>query len=379
MRVAPPGDFAHPSRRRRYETWQEAPTQSLLGAGKYAQVFRAGPGAAVKVVQLQASSRHARRQAFREHVVGLLQTLLLAARATPHLPWHFGTTFSLSPRRAVALHMELFEETLERAGAVVLETPSLWLALIFQVLHACAALGDVFGVTHNDAYPRNVLLRRCPEQTTTYELGGGVVAFRSPFLAALTDFGIASGELLGAPLAPEVAALKGLASARPTSEPAPRAFLPPDRHVLHYALRPEARDFYTVLGWTTFGHDGLPPPPLNVRAWALQATRLLDAEQASSSRPAQGGLARFMMRLYDARRLHSLGLAGALAPPAAPRFSLAEDAREQLLPAALAAMEAARASDRQWIETRLQENAFSEPLAGGALHANSGKSQDEGR
>jgi len=365
MSVAPPGDFDHSSRRRRYETWRESKAQDLLGVGRYAQVFRAGPDAAVKVVSLQGSSRHARKQAFREHVVGLLQTLLLAARATPHLPWHFGTTFSLSPRRTVALHMELFDGTLATGGAAVLRSPGLWLALVFQVLHACAVLGDVFGVTHNDAYPRNVLLRRCPTQTATYELAGGEVAFRAPFLAALTDFGIASGELLGAPLAPEVAALKGLASAHPPSAPAPRAFLPPDRHVLHYALRPEARDFYTVLGWTTFGHEGLPPPPLNVRAWALQATRLLDAEQAASPRPPQGGLARFLLRLCDVRRLASLDLAGALARPAAQRFSLPADARRQLLPAALAAMEAAHVSDRQWVESCIQENARSEPLPGG--------------
>lgn len=353
------GDFNHLKRHRSCLLWEEASLEEVIGRGRYAQVHRAG-GAAVKVLRLSGCTRRARLQAYREHVVGLLQSLLLADRVTPHLPWHFGVTFGGAPEHAVRLHMEMFERTLEEAGTDVLTTPQAWVELAFQVLHACAALTCIFGVTHNDVYPRNILLRRCGPQTVSYEVLRTRIWYRASFLSALTDFGIASGELLGAPLAPEVASTKGLPSASREAlrAPEPRAFKLPQQHILCYALRPGARDFYTVFGWLTFGASGLPPPPLSVRVWALSATRQLDvAEAVGEAKPTDGAeLPRCLLRFFSEEVLESFSLGGWLVQAtgvevegeAIAGFSLRLESRPLLLKRAVEVMRKAQALDETW-------------------------------
>jgi hypothetical protein len=359
----PSGDFDHDARTDLFATWREAPLGELLGRGRYGEVFRAGTAAAKRMELGSERSRGSRRQAYREHVVGLLQSLLLLQRVTPHLPWHYGASLSAAPGAfGVTLHMELFETTLPAAAPSVLVAPRCWVQLLFQLLQASAALVQTFGVCHNDAYPRNVLLRRCRRQRVAYELEGRSFVLCVDFLAALTDYGIASGELLGAPLAPEVAASKALPSSSSSSYGGGGggggrttfAFVAPERHILHYEVPPFSRDAYTLLKWAVYGAEELPAAPLNVRAWALLGTNRLDAEAARFAERA--ALPRFVAGLYDAGRLAAFGLGDVLEPPlrslSPPEaFCLRADAAKVLLPRALQALEIARREEEQWMTT----------------------------
>jgi len=143
-----------------FRAWRCAPVGELLGSGKYGSVFACGAGAAAKVMDLSGKSRHARMQAYREHVVSIMQTLLLLHGATPHFPFHYGLTVAVAELgMSLTLFMERFDGNLLEKAAAALGDAAGWVHLAFQLLHGCLCLAAVFGVVHNDLYPRNVLLR----------------------------------------------------------------------------------------------------------------------------------------------------------------------------------------------------------------------------
>jgi hypothetical protein len=249
----------------------------------------------------------------------------------------------------VVLHMELFERSLASEAAALLASPSDWASLLFQVLHGAASASFVFGICHNDVYARNVLVRRCPPRHVTYEIEGRGISFRADFLAVLTDFGIASGELLGAPLAPEVAVEKSLPAVAARRA---FAFVAPERHILHYDVPPFSRDTYTALKWPVYGTPELPAAPINVRAWALFGLHRVDASLAAFR--DQRAPARFLADLFERRRLSGFGLGDALCEPeggAPPAFVLSEAATSGLLSQAVEALELARGLEEEWLRT----------------------------
>ena len=319
-------DFDHDRRLAGFHAWTETPLQERIGSGKYGEVFVSG-AAAAKRLDLRGRSRGSRRQAFREHVVGLLQTLLLLERATPHLPWHYGARFDVEPEGlGLSLFMERFDLSLAAAAPLPQDA---WRPLLFQLLHAVGCLSFVFGVSHNDAYPRNILLRRyATPRRVRYEVFGRPYEVEAPFLAAVTDYGIASGELLGAPGAPEVAS-KG-----PLIAPGPRfSVVPPREHILRYDLPPYSRDAYTLLKLPVYGSSEVPPAPLEERLWGLWALSRVDAGD-------------FTRRSAPLRLLEELFPA---APHgAAPAFRLAPDLRQRLLPRACELLKAAALEDAAW-------------------------------
>ena len=310
-----------------------------LGAGRYGTVVACAPGwPGCAAKRLVARSWRSRRQAYREHVVGLLQSLLLLRRVTPHFPWHYGAeVFAVPPAQlGVVLFMERYPQALVEAAPALLATPAAWVALLFQLGHAAVALATLFGVVQNDAYPRNALVRPGPPTRTVYEVGGRRYAVHAAFLAVLTDYGIASGELLAAPQVPEVAYGNG----RLQGAPAVRgryAFVQPEAHVLAYRDLPIfARDLGTLLKWPTTG-DRLPPAPWAVRLWAVAALHRLDLAAAALDAPA--GLLAVFHEIFAPAFLRGYGLAAAVAPcTAPPDFVLDLGLRAELLASAREAL-----------------------------------------
>lgn len=249
----------------------------LLGSGKYGKVFRTSkPGTVLKESVTTSRRVESQRQAFSEHAIGILQTLLVLRGYTPHLPLHFGT--HIGARRGEVqgqLYMEQFCVSLDSCGAAVLTTPEAWLSLAFQVSHALSSLADILHLTHNDVYPRNVLLRRhepLPSHAC-YRLRSQRFLVPWPFFVALTDFGIASlPALVGGEDVPA-------AVSRVPAEPVSDTFgcQPPARHILHYKTLPIfSRDLYTIFKWIAYSSRALPKAPVSVIKWAAAALQRLD-------------------------------------------------------------------------------------------------------
>ena len=292
-------------------TWREEAAEERIARGSYGVVFRAaGAGCAIK--EVVATSR-ARVQAYREHVVGLLQTLLVLRGITAALPLHYGADVRalVSGALLVRMHMELFDGSLESAaGAAMLRAdPASWPSVLFQVCAALHALGHCFGVAHNDLYPRNVLLRRGRGGTACFRILGR--EFRAPFrlVAGVTDFGVCSSPSLAlGPAAsdwrahaPEMAA-----RLRQLEAPADLAATPLRAHVLQYcrALPPFARDVYALLAWTAGPSASAPPV---VRTGARRALKLLDSRRALLTAP--GALLDFIESAFgeEGRECFALG------------------------------------------------------------------------
>ena len=295
--------------------WKQGSRADLLGTGKYGKVFRVkGPSdSVVKESVVRSPKDGPRRQAFREHVIGLLQTLLVLRRHTPHVPVHFATSIGLDAKRALQGHMymEAFDGSLQDCGAGVLRGAGEWLSLAFQVSSALVVLADMLHITHNDLYPRNVLVRAraCVGSPVLYSLAGRRYLLRWPFLAVLTDFGIASSELLmGQDGAPEVAA-----SLPDTPVPAAFGEARGGVHILRYKELPTfSRDAYTLLRWMRHGAKGMPAPPEPVVTWAAMGLRAVDSHRQIFKSPR--GLVVLFHSLFDASTLCSCGLAGPLLP-----------------------------------------------------------------
>ena len=269
-------------RRSDFEAWQP-PTGAfgeLLGKGRYASVFISGTGAA-KVLNLAGKRKDARRQAYREHIVAVLQSLLLLQEVSPHFPFHYGAATSVTDGGlSYVFHMERFDGSLQDLAATfAFGAPESWTQLLLQLLHAAIALASTFGVVHNDFYPRNILLRRLPAPANiTYDVESVLYHVRLDFLAVVTDYGIASGALVGASLVPEVTQ-STVEGDKQLWSGASFAFVLPRAHILMYspALPPFSRDLYTVLKWVCYGQRGLPGAPVPTRLWCLEAMSQMDA------------------------------------------------------------------------------------------------------
>lgn len=285
------------------QDWEgETKKERLLGEGKYGKVYSTRN---CVVKETQTKHEHLRRQALREHAIGVLQSLLVLQGSTPHLPLHYGTCLG---RRdaclAGRLFMERFDGALSDLG-YVLSTEAHWMAIAFQLLFTVAALAESLGISHNDAYPRNVLVTRMAEPyRATYELGGRGFQLKWSFAVALTDFGIASSNrLMGPRKMPEVSDSLKL---QPTTSSF--GLERPDRHILKQKDLPVfSRDSYTILKWIFFKTKNLPEPPSAVRAWAKASLQLLD--ECRSELHSATGLTAFVQKVFERRWLKRCQLA----------------------------------------------------------------------
>lgn len=332
-----------------FRAWRCAPVGELLGSGKYGSVFACGAGAAAKVMDLSGKSRHARMQAYREHVVSIMQTLLLLHGATPHFPFHYGLTVAVAELgMSLTLFMERFDGNLLEKAAAALGDAAGWVHLAFQLLHGCLCLAAVFGVVHNDLYPRNVLLRAAPGlEPEPFEVAveGVGYSLRPRFLAVVADYGIASGPLVAADAAPEVCL---------TTAKVPRwrrfALQPPAAHILQYEplLPAYSRDPCTVLKWIFHGHEGLPAAPLAVRLWAMDGLCRIDGGLAGfHEAAAQLALFHHLFHKDNLRRFGLPFVAEAVGPP--PRCALDLRDRAELLDRAAEALRELGADERDWV------------------------------
>ena len=267
--------------------WQRGRTSTVtIGAGKYGKVYLCGAklDAVMKETWTKGEKAAACKQAFREHVVALFQTLLVLDGQAPHLPLHYGCCIEARAGGMLGqMYMERFEGSLEKMGTACLVTAEDWLGLAFQLMHSIVVLSELLDLSHNDAYPRNVLISPSVQVgAVTYEVTGET--YRVPWrgFAALTDFGIASSvALLGRRSAPEVAD-----RLKPSPSSASFGDVPPTKHILRYSELPVfSRDAYTILKWIRFPTQSLPPAPDGVRLWASSSLRLLDETQDALARP----------------------------------------------------------------------------------------------
>ena len=289
-------------RAEKFRAWQESSLTELVGRGNYSRVYATSGGlAAAKVAELPHVSRSARRQAFREHVISLLQTLLVLKRASFFFPLHYGVQLSTGADRGepsmartaaaaeLTLFMESFPGALPQLAPRVLLTQERkerasgrWLALAFQLMHAVLAMSISFGISHNDLYPRNVLVRPLPEGCdVVFETVVEGVSYRLvlPFLAVVTDYGVASGQLLGGKQEPEVCR-----SLEELQVPRNFALRPPSAHILQYRGLPAfSRDPWVLLKWLCYPCAELPTQPWGLRLWALDALKRLEAQLSDFS------------------------------------------------------------------------------------------------
>jgi serine/threonine protein kinase len=333
-------------RRRAFSEWRCAPLGEVLGSGKYASVYRSGSCAA-KVMDLSGKSKRSRMQAYREHVVSMLQTILLLRAVTPQYPFHYGFTTSVEATgMTLTMFMERFEGNLLDVSERVLANAEGWVLATFQILHACVCMASVFGVVHNDLYPRNVLVRELPTaERSRVSVDGVSYVFLRTFLVVVADYGIASGKLVGAHDVPEVCA-----STVKVGRWRHFSLQPPEAHILQYepTLPAFSRDPYTVLKWVFYGQKSLPPAPAAVRLWAMEALHRMD--QSLEDFHGEHSQLPLFHHLFHPDNLRRFGLqpfASDLA--AAPSCSLRmEDKRDMVLQAVDALRELGR-DESEWV------------------------------
>lgn len=277
-----------------------------IGSGKYGTVYSAGDGAYVLKENITRRERSGLcKQAFREHSMGILQTLAVLERCTPHMPLHYGISVALdSDTMRGNMYMERFEGSLLDLGAVCLQDEDCWLCLVFSIMYTCVSLALLFEVSHNDVYPRNILINpnvRSPK--VIYRCHDKLYAIGWPFLAVLTDFGVAtSTSLMDKINIPEVAQ-------NVPNVPLPRNFgmCVPSNHILKYKELPHfSRDFYTILKWLKFPSSSLPGVPLSLQAWANVSLQLLDNTLHTMHTPR--GMVRYFHSIFSDTWLNSCGL-----------------------------------------------------------------------
>lgn len=247
----------------------------IIGVGRYGTVYSPNPGEAVKVVRLQTAADDEAKRAYRERVIGLIQSLLIWHSLSPHVVLHYGWEADLGPLSSTfTLHMERWEASLEQCGDAFLGRAESWSDVLFQILSALTCLSSAFEIVHNDLYPRNVLVRHlsCPH-AIFYGMAGAWYVLNCSVMVAISDFGIASSPLLGTPdHRPEVSC------PHPVSLPAGTRYssIPLCSHVLRfYNLPPYSRDVYTVLKWSLYwGGTGL--PRASTAAWLSELLRSVD-------------------------------------------------------------------------------------------------------
>jgi hypothetical protein len=251
-----------------------------IGAGKYGTVYRESGGVVVKEVQARPTNK-GMASPFREKIVAILQSLLVVNAVNPHFPLHYG--FEATPpsesfsRTRLSYYLEEFEGSLDTMSCELLaDKPARWMAALFQLLSASVTYSVVFGIVHNDLYPRNVLVKKTrATETTEYTLFGRAYRVEADFILAITDFGICTSPLLNcANETPQVCeSMKG------TDIPAgvPFGSVPPGKHILQYrTLPPFSRDVYMLLKWTVFPTKNFCRAPPPVVAWSRSALSNVD-------------------------------------------------------------------------------------------------------
>lgn len=259
----------------------------MIGSGKYGKIYLCGSSleAVLKETWTSGKKPSSCKQAFREHVIAILQTLLVLDAQTPHLPLHYGACINACRGQMQGhMYMEKFDGSLQDLGHVCLLHAVDWAALAFQLMYSLVVLSELFHLVHNDLYPRNVLIScDVAAPAVRYRVDGRLYSVPWRHFAALTDFGIASsGELLGCRSVPEVA--DRLVSSPPDEHFGDEA---PTKHILRYVSLPAfSRDAYTLFKWIRFPTKSLPPPPCTVRRWAAACLRLMDETREELAEPS---------------------------------------------------------------------------------------------
>lgn len=256
-----------------------------VGKGNYGTVYRCGDGVVVKIVPEVRKSTGATKLAYREHVMSLLQTVIVLREHTPHLPIHYGleAIFSGPKSLSMKLYIEAFDCSLEAAPSSWIAKPTDWIALLFQVFSAIVCVAKLLDVCHNDLYPRNVLLKH--NDATSFDCCYAHFGIKHSMswhsLAALTDFGVCSSPLLASKEGPEVKRTPNV----PQSE-IPFGEQPPKLHVLNHTYLPQfSRDPYLIFKWGAFRTKGLNPAPVQITSWCRNVLHYIDTHQAKFCKP----------------------------------------------------------------------------------------------
>ena len=315
------------ARTRHFRDWQ-LPEElgAEIGRGKYGRVLLCGDEAVVKVLNAENGKRAAWRrvkQSYREHVLGIIQSLMVTRSMTPHLVMHFGASVVPSPGRcSISLYMERFEGSLEAAGEALLRSAQDWRGLLFQVTSAMATLAVLLQVVQNDLYPRNILFKRLPAEChAVYDIFGKGYSLATSTLFAITDFGICGSPLLDSRLAcsPEV-------HVPPQARPKDFGLWHAPHHVLSYPdLPPYSRDAYLAFKWPVYRSRHLPPAPEDVKAWATDALTFLDLHAEAFNKPE--GLLRLLHHAFVPERR----LAREATPAQALVFRVGSEDQDSLL------------------------------------------------
>ena len=287
----------------------------MIGSGKYGKVYICGSSleAVLKETWTNGEKASSCKQAFREHVIAILQTLLVLDGQTPHLPMHYGACINAHGGRMLGhMYMEKFDGSLQELGHACLLGAEDWLALAFQLTYSLVVLSEILDLVHNDAYPRNVLISLGTNAPSVkYRISDRFYSVPWRSFAALTDFGIASSAaLMGQRTVPEVA--ERLDSSALEDHFGDQE---PTKHILRYAdLPPFSRDAYTILKWMRFPTKSLPAPPRTVRKWAAASLRLMDETRCELAEPS--GLQAVFHTIFGSAWMAQHGL---------PSFSVAND------------------------------------------------------
>ena len=253
-------------------------SSSILGSGKYGKVYRVNDSSVKKECKIR-SRENTLKQAFREHVVGILQTLLVTSSYTPHLPIHFDACMHIDLEKSLTGHMymESFTGSLQDIGAEVLLNPWDWINLSFQVLSGVVILADLLLLTHNDLYPRNILLKKCVSaKKVKYKITKETYILSWSFLAVITDFGISSSsEFMGQCELPEVTQ-----SLNELQVPEKFGSVHNKCHILQFKKLPIfSRDLYTFFKAIHFGSKKMPEIPQEAEVWTGRCLDYLDSHQ----------------------------------------------------------------------------------------------------
>ena len=305
------GSLSHQQRLKKFLSYNnpaspiDYSSSSLLGSGKYGKVYRVDDTSVKKECTIRCRGGSL-KQAFREHVVGILQTLLVASAYTPHFPLHFDAYMHIDLNYTLTGHMfmENFTGSLQDVGTEILITPSDWVSLAFQILSGVLVLADMLDLTHNDLYPRNILVRTCaPNKYVKYTIIDKTYTLKWPFLAVITDFGIASSsEFMGKLSMPEVTqSLDELEISDDFGKHYSK------NHILQFKQLPVfSRDLYTFLKWMHFGSKKLPSTPKDIKIWSAKGLEYLDSHRSEFSRSK--GMIVFFTYMFSVSLFTNCGL-----------------------------------------------------------------------
>ena len=264
---------------KRCEEWDDhkLALQQRIGAGNYGKVFKVQgcPYTAGKLVSIP-KNRAARHRALSEHLIGILQSFLIVKKVSFFYPIHFGVACEKrSAACTLTMYMELFEGSLEQLAPEILLAASDWRILIFQVLHGLVAMSTYFSIAHNDVYARNIVVKRVSQAVDfTTQVGARRYSARLSFVAALSDFGAASGGPIECELVPQTE--KRLLPFCVVS--------PLKRHILFYDIRVFSRDPISLL--TSAIHSvNLPSSPVSIKLWAVGALRYITSHMRFFGEP----------------------------------------------------------------------------------------------